>query len=326
MRRVPRKLLRHTSRVVSVGVVFPLLGACGGAAATDPELPFEALPLPLVVATGLSTCALKTNGEVDCWGSGFKYPVEVINGIPLRFPVPDGPFVQIRGAGGTCGLKPSLGIHCWGTRTSGSQVVLEGRYIDFGVSGAICGVSTRGRLNCIPWSELRLVEAEPFLQAIPDGSDFRRVALGGSHACALRADGSLSCWGKNPWGGATAPDGSFVDLGVGDGFTCAVRGDGSVACWGALWDGSPIEAPDLHDAIAVDAERARACALRATGEVSCWGTELAWTETETKPPLAKFRQLSVGASHACGVTEDDGIACWGEDNPNQALQVPEELR
>lgn len=326
-----RKLLGGANSLAVVGPAVALLGACGGATAPKHELSLEPPRLPVVVATGRSTCALRTSGEIDCWAAGFKDPLPVINGVEIRYPIPDGPHLQIRGSGGAaCSFGPALDVHCWGSGTMGSQIPLEGRYIDVDVSlaesGAICGVTTRGRLRCIPWSDYGDPHrAEPFLQGFPDGTGFRRVALGTFHACALRANGTIACWGEDDLGGTAVPAGSFIDVGVGYGFTCAVQGDGKVSCWGKLWDGTRVVAPELHDAIAVDAEDSSVCALRATGEVICWGSEDVWAGPQGAPPQARFRQLSVGLDHACGVTEDDRIACWGQ-NHNQALDVPEDLR
>lgn len=213
-----------------------------------------------------------------------------------------------------------MDLGCWGNLT-GWLPAPEGRYLDVGMGGAICGVTIRGRLSCALWSEQQFSGGEHFLRVVPEGNDFRRVVLGGEHACALRADGSIACWGKNTWGGTNVPAGRFIDLGAGDGFTCAVEADGTVSCWGALPNGTPVIAPKLNDAVAVDAEGVTACALRATGDVLCWGFEELSFETGAQPS-GRIRQLSVGVSHACGVTEDDRVACWGKE----ALDVPEELR
>ena len=60
------------------------------------------------------------------------------------------------------------------------------------------------------------------------------ISAGHSYSLALRADGSVACWGDN--GDGEAPpagvEGDFVAVAAGAGHSLALRADGSVACWG----------------------------------------------------------------------------------------------
>lgn len=73
-----------------------------------------------------------------------------------------------------------------------------------------------------------------------------QLALGGSHSCALRADGSVRCWGND----------SLEQLGR--------NSDAR-----ASFEASPVAG--LSDAVLLAAGGAHTCALRATGQVVCWG-------------------------------------------------------
>ena len=72
----------------------------------------------------------------------------------------------------------------------------------------------------------------------------RTISGGGSHACLLRADGAVLCWGRNDDGqlgdGTRTPRSvpvrvldDAIALAAGERHTCAVRAGGTVACWGA---------------------------------------------------------------------------------------------
>ena len=62
----------------------------------------------------------------------------------------------------------------------------------------------------------------------------RTVAINRSHGAAIRADGSIACWGHN-WSGEAPPEGiagTFVSVAVGNFTTLGLRADGSVLCVG----------------------------------------------------------------------------------------------
>jgi alpha-tubulin suppressor-like RCC1 family protein len=70
--------------------------------------------------------------------------------------------------------------------------------------------------------------------------------------------------------------------GSGDDFSCALRIDGTVTCWGSNGNGrlgnggnfsssTPVLVKDLTDASHLTAGDDHACAVRKSGGVSCWG-------------------------------------------------------
>ena len=65
----------------------------------------------------------------------------------------------------------------------------------------------------------------------PEG-DWTDVAVGSAHACGLRADGTVACWGANHNGQAEAPDGTFSAIDAAGDASCGLRTSGTVACWG----------------------------------------------------------------------------------------------
>ena len=60
------------------------------------------------------------------------------------------------------------------------------------------------------------------------------VCCGSGHTAAVRADGTVVCWGNNDYGQCNVPVvlDSVVMLSCGGDHTAAVRADGSVVCWG----------------------------------------------------------------------------------------------
>ncbi|MBI4700605.1 MAG: hypothetical protein HY744_05490 [Deltaproteobacteria bacterium] len=129
------------------------------------------------------------------------------------------------------------------------------------------------------------------------GTSALAVAAGGYHTCAVKAGGTLWCWGNNEYGqlgdGTTQDETSPVQVSVlgtsalavagGQAHTCAVKAGGTLWCWGRnangqLGDGttqdktSPVQVPALGtSALAVAAGNDHTCAVKAGGTLWCWG-------------------------------------------------------
>ena len=90
---------------------------------------------------------------------------------------------------------------------------------------------------------------------------FNAVSAGGAgdenHSCGLRADGTVTCWGENGKGQASAPDSwLFSAVSAGGAHSCGLRTDSTVTCWG--WNVySQAVAPDG----AVQRRQRRLCAF-----------------------------------------------------------------
>ena len=84
-----------------------------------------------------------------------------------------------------------------------------------------CGVRTDGFGAC--WGYSRDFRAEaPRRPSAPGGGapdvapvSFASVSVGTEHACGVRADGTLACWGRNDAGQATPPAGAFSSVSAG---------------------------------------------------------------------------------------------------------------
>ena len=135
---------------------------------------------------------------------------------------------------------------------------------------------------------ITIVETEPDL-----------IAAGEDHSCAIKADGTVRCWGEGSsyrlgYGNngdrstptATASLGTnrtAVDITAGDTHTCVILDDGTVSCWGSnnygeLGDGTtttrstPTQTLSLgRPAIAIEAGFDFTCALMDNGSIMCWG-------------------------------------------------------
>lgn len=120
------------------------------------------------------------------------------------------------------------------------------------------------------------------------------VSAGAEHWCAVSSAGGVHCGGDDSHGQAGERTGDVVTAGARH--TCALDGD-RVICWGER-----VEVPEETGWDWIDAGDGWTCG-RSDDGVDCWGGP---------DPELEVVTVDVGAAHACGLTEDLGVHCWGD--------------
>jgi alpha-tubulin suppressor-like RCC1 family protein len=180
---------------------------------------------------------------------------------------------------------------------------------------------------------------------VTGGRTLIAISTGGTHSCALAADGTAYCWGNNTWGQLgdsstvsrvaparvrNAPP--FASLAAGTDHTCGLTAAAIAFCWGRNESGElglgsedsvphPVPAPVVggQSFVSLDAGQV-SCGVTATGQAYCWGATL------TAPTLVggalTFRSVSVAFapysfngtfaqySVACSIATDARGYCW----------------
>jgi alpha-tubulin suppressor-like RCC1 family protein len=173
---------------------------------------------------------------------------------------------------------------------------------------------------------------------------FTQLSAGGSHTCALAADGRVYCWGLNEngqLGDGTRTNHSspkvvagtlrFVQVSAGAYHTCALAADNRAYCWGAPQGGATGFFDDLLTPTAVPGGRRfvrlrsgtyHTCGVNPYDVGFCWGKK-AFGELgagtnyytgETPIRIAgglSFRSVIAGGGFTCGVTTSNKGYCWG---------------
>ena len=176
--------------------------------------------------------------------------------------------------------------------------------------GLFTSVSVGGRHACGVRTDGTVVcwgEHEYGQATPPPAGGFTSISVGGRHACGVRTDGTVVCWGEDEYGQATPPAGGFTSISVGDRHACGVRSDGAVDCWGDDEYGQATP-PDWEFAL-VSAGSSNTCGVGVDGSIACWG-QPDWFDPDTPPPAGAFTSVSVGGSVACGLRENKTLACW----------------
>jgi hypothetical protein len=170
------------------------------------------------------------------------------------------------------------------------------------------------------------------------------LAAGGAHACGIRRDGTVTCWGANHERQASAaaeaivrrpstrPGVGFVEVATGLDHTCVLTTDGRVACagngdTGALGTGtgdqSRFDTLVLTTAV-VTAFDAGAGLTMATvgGRVVVWGSFGGMEITmPTEVPLSgTFTDVAAGTRHVCALLATGSVLCAGDNERGQLGQ------
>jgi len=176
-------------------------------------------------------------------------------------------------------------------------------------SGGTCAVTVDGQLYCWGQGEGREVLQDFADSPLPRdvGGKVIGLALKREHACALREDRTLWCWGANVYGA------------LGRGPRDPNEKRGYVAA---------TEVKGLRAGVAVAAVLGQAsCALLVDGSLWCWGGndqgelgdgsfERRYTPVQVSPPT-RFAALAGGDRHACGWTLEHKLLCWGTNVEGQ---------
>ncbi|OYU32433.1 MAG: RCC1 repeat-containing protein [Comamonadaceae bacterium PBBC2] len=310
-----------------------LLLACAlfGAALSAPSW----ATTPMVVAGSYHTCALQSGGDVQCWGANDSG--QLGNGTQRDSAIP----VAVRGintathisagATHTCVVLSGGTVQCWGGLPNRAEMYVN----DLGQVGkyftALGNGTTKG--SAIP------VVATGVSNAVA-------VSAGSDHTCALLADSTLQCWGRN-WYGAVLGNQSALEsttpvavpavnrviaVSAGGYHTCVLLRDGAVQCWGSNYygqtgngsrsDSATVGAvAGVRNAIAISAGSDSSCAVLGSGTVQCWGSKISdklgtGNTTVSAIPLpveglSNVTSVSTKYGNACVTLSSGAVQCWG---------------
>lgn len=290
------------------------------------------------IATGSDhTCAILTDGRVQCWGDNARgqlgdgsredrtSPVLVSNLRDVIATVAAGRFH-------TCALAIDGDLWCWGTNNRGQLG-----------TGSLESSRMPIRVTSVP-------------------GDATALTAGMDHTCALFKTKLPYCWGSNrarqlgqdapgvasvpqllqlaPLSNGVAPISGIPAIGSGRYHTCLITPERGVQCWGRnsdgqLGDGTQLSRPQPVNitgfssgvmSVALGAEHS--CVLLQSGGVQCWGSNTAGqlgdgTITEHLTPKEVIgltgvaAAIVVGESHTCALVQPGGVKCWGSNTSGQ---------
>ncbi|BAP55948.1 hypothetical protein THII_1651 [Thioploca ingrica] len=184
-----------------------------------------------ISAGGRHTCGVRTDHTVECWGSHLSDPLILagVLGVSQSIP-PSGEFSQVSAnLYSTCGIRPDQTVKCWGGFGQ-LQPPIDTFYsqLSDGGVGVRCGLKTDHTVVCffnqdLTRSETARVPNSTCLCPIPglsgnncacttfpDYTFSQLLETGSNHACGIRTDNTVVCWGYAPEGQTFPPQGLIV--------------------------------------------------------------------------------------------------------------------
>ncbi len=317
-----------------IGKAIALIDAYNASQTTTTTTPAPQTPIMTALAAGRGhTCALRNDGTVSCFGlNTFGQLGNTTNNEP-HTPNPRPALVAglsgisaiAAGRGHTCALRKEGTVSCFGLNT-------------FGQLGNTANTATDN--------------PNPTPALVAGLSDITAITAGDTHTCALRNDGTVSCFGSNVYGelgnstnnttlnanptpALVAGLTDITAITAGDNYTCALRNDGTVWCFGLNGAGqlgnataspspTPVLVAGMSGITAITAGDRHTCALRNDGTVYCFGENLYGqlgtdsNRTATSTPvnvadLANVTAITAGRGHTCALRNDGTVYCFGEN-------------
>lgn len=246
------------------------------------------------VAPGLHhTCAVTTEGQLLCWGGDEDGQLGdgTAGGAFSPAPQPVTGVTEPVDAVATnnrtnCYLANSGNLYCWGQNDFGEAGI--GAFSDH--------VAVPTRVTAF---------ADPL----------RALGMGGAHGCAVDFFGVHACWGYNNAGQLgdgplnvnqpapipiPMPSGvRFVKFALASTHSCAIDLFGKAYCWGNRGDGR------LGDGMAGGSRTTPARVLRPDGA-----------------ELPTVSDLAASQFHACALSPDGSVSCWGNNSWGQQAEDP----
>lgn len=239
------------------------------------------LPWTQISAGYSHSCGVRSDGAMACWGGNDRG--QIGNGstfnstVPVRISLGEPVAETSAGQGRTCARTLSNQVYCWGA----------------------IWIQTKDGLE--------LTRSQTTPQLVPVSPLFASVSVSSFTTCGVEVSGKVYCWEANPRGergdgtfvGSTVPiqvagNLQFVQVSAGLVQTCAVAISGAGYCWGDDSFGQ------LGVATSTVVERC------VGGTLPCSSTPRAVIGRQS------FVEISTGlGSHACGVTTQGNLYCWG---------------
>lgn len=253
-------------------------------------------------------CALKTNGDLYCFGKNDNG--QVGNGTTLDVLEPTKILEDVAsvvlGMNNACVITTNAKLYCWGLNDKGqignnsttnvsspTQVLENVRSVNIKNKNT-CAITLNNNLYC--WGnntngQVGNASVQNVLVPTKILESIKKIINGNNTSCAITLDNELYCWGKNQYG--QVGDNTSIDkispvkvledvkdVALGNYHTCAVKTNNTLYCFGRNQYGqigngttvnqlSPVQV--LTNVKSTTLENDISCAILSDDTAKCWG-------------------------------------------------------
>ena len=253
-----------------------------------------------IATGGEHSCAVHEGGTISCWGNNWYGQLgngqsgeNVESSVPVGVAGITDAIAVTAGWDYSCALHEDSTVSCWG----------DNWYGQLGNGQSTGDRQDNSADSSVPVKVLGIANATA-------------IASTSKHSCALRENGTISCWGNKRSG----------KLG-----NRKSRDDGA-----ASHSSVPVEVAGITDATAIAAGQDHSCAAHRSGTVSCWGNNYngqlgngqsqdyenrsasyrygpySWVPTGVVD-ITDATAVTAGGEHSCALREGGTISCWGNN-------------
>lgn len=324
------------------------------------------------------TCAIKADKTLHCWGGNGSGALGDGTTTTRSTPTPvsgAGTWKSVdAGYSHTCGIKSDDTLWCWGSNSNGElgDNSTTQRLVPTAISGGgtwkqvgvglnlSCGIKSDDTLFC--WGSnsngrtgLNTSAGNTLVPTgINGGGTWAQVGVADQHACAVRSDNTLRCWGNNFNGQlgdnsttqrlvptAVSGGGSWKYVMGGYNHSCGIKSDDTLWCWGNNNSGRTGLGTAVGNTLVptqisgggtwkrIDTAQyngAFSCGIKSDDTLWCWGYNyygqlgdpVISTFGTTVPNLVAgggaWKDVKVAQNTSCGLKADGSIRCWGSNN------------
>eukprot|EP00931_Biecheleriopsis_adriatica_P040733 TRINITY_DN23337_c0_g1_i1.p1 TRINITY_DN23337_c0_g1~~TRINITY_DN23337_c0_g1_i1.p1 ORF type:complete len:4853 (-),score=966.29 TRINITY_DN23337_c0_g1_i1:13-14571(-) len=188
-----------------------------------------------------------------------------------------------------------------------------------------CGITDEGETLC--WGRAREGQCD-----VPRGYIFKAMSLGKAYTCGITDMRELLCWGYSDEGALNVPAGyEWLQISAATDTNCGLTSLNDIICWGQQgynkkvvpytdnpdikWEA--VSCGDRHCCGMLTEDSQRILKVRQEDNIVCWGDNT--FRQRGVPGKAqgrngleeRFKQVSAGFLHTCGLTDAGTSWCWG---------------
>jgi len=204
-------------------------------------------------------------------------------------------------------------VHCWGYAVHRSFQFAPPADVEFVQIAAAqhivgCGLSKEGRVYM--WGR----DHSEVITKTPTEADFIDVSCGVHHACAIKRDNTVLCWGLNNENRSTPPTNTyFQQIELGNDHSCGITISNTLKCWGNNGHSRASPPGGEFRSIRCGSDFCQA-KRKSDNKLISWGHNGHGRRAAPSGWDVNPKQYDAGYYATCVINQENKLKCWGHDH------------